>query len=291
LSEKDKKIAAEKFLEWYDRLPWKPAGLEVKQYDRMNATKIDNRLYPLLDKISQRWINQDWYYIPTPIARGYMFYVSKTAADRRNISRATDDRDSWTVSSYFAEKGNFRENVYDPEARAYYSALLIRDLIPANISNVPIEEIINFLEDRNDLKAEFRDEIVEFSKELSQCDNEDYVDELISTYGEEIKNKKRELKKSAGFWNSANRSFLFSIGIPISSLVLKAHANPVDPFQMQDLIVGTLSVVAAYSNYRDLKKKTRGNSYYSYLIDMDQRLVGTKNYPNYSHIFKEFIND
>ncbi len=292
LDERDKENAAKKFMEFYERLPLKPAGLEIRQHHRINVGKIDDRLYPLLGEIAQKWYNEDWYYVPEPIARGYMFYLSKIAADRRNISRATDNRDSWTVSPYFVEKGNFSENVYDSDAKTYYSTLLIDDLIPANISEVPIGEIITFLEDRSDLKAELRLELFEFGAELSRCDSEDFTKEVIEAHKGEIENKKTDLKKSAGFWNSTNLFFLFSVGLPISNSVYKAFADPADPFSIYNISSSCfIGAVAAYSNYRIAKKKERGNSYLSYLIDMDKQFVGTKRYPNYSYLMNEFIND
>jgi hypothetical protein len=291
VDDKDKKIAEKKFNEFYEDLSFIPAGLEMRPYHRVHTDKIDNRLYPKLEKIAQKWYNENWLYPPAHVAKGYMFCLSKIVADRRNVSRATDDNDAWTISPYFAENGDFGEDLYNPDAKSYYSALLIKDIFPANISEVSIEEIIKFLDEKRDLKAELRNEIFGFVSDLSECESVDFINETIADYKGEIESAKQELMKSAGFWNKDGLSFLLSIGIPLSNSVYKALANPSDPFSINDVGIGVITAIAAYLSNKYRRSSDRGNSYYSYLIDMDQRLVGTNKYPDYSYAFNEFIND
>lgn len=75
----------------------------------------------------------------------------------------------------FLEDGNFGENVYDEDARWFYSSLFINDLFPADISNVPIEDIIHFIEERKELKIEFRNNIFEFVNELAKYESEGFT--------------------------------------------------------------------------------------------------------------------
>lgn len=291
VDDKDKKIAEKKFNEFYESLPFIPAGLEMRPYHRIHTEKIDDRLYPKLEKIAQKWYNEKWSYPPAHVAKGYMFCLSKIVADRRNISRATDDSDAWTISPYFTEKGDFGEDLCNPGAKTYYSALLIKDIFPANISEVSIEEIIKFLDERMDLKAELRNEIFGFVSDLSKCESEDFINETIEDYKSKIESIKQELVKSTEFWNKDNLYFLLSIGLPLSNYVFEALAHPANPFSINDVCIGSITAIAAYLSNKYRKNSNRGNSYYSYLIDMDQRLVGTKKYPDYSYAFNEFIND
>lgn len=221
-----------------------------------------------------------------------MFYLSKVVAERRNLNRGTDDRDSWAIDPFFLEDGNFGENVYDEDARWFYSSLFINDLFPADISNVPIEDIIHFIEERKELKIEFRNNIFEFVNELAKYESEGFTKAKIEGFIEDIETSKKDLKKAMEFQNvRGNLSNLFTVGLPISLSVYSAINNPCDPFSIHKLIGSiSLAAIASYLNHAPVKKE-RENYHISYLIDIDKKLVGKKAYPNYPYLFDQFIND
>lgn len=55
LESQDVSITGEKFLRFCDQLPFIPAGLDVKDYHRIHPDKIDKRLYPSLENISNKF--------------------------------------------------------------------------------------------------------------------------------------------------------------------------------------------------------------------------------------------
>lgn len=290
LESEDKSKTADEFITFYDNLEFIPAGLEPTE--GLHPEKIDERLYPLLEKIAQKLFNDNMLLIPKPVVRGYMFYLSKVVAERRNLNRGTDDRDSWAIDPYFAEDANFGEYTYDRDAKWFYSSLFIYDLFPADISNVPIEDIIHFIEERKELKVEFRNKIFEFVNELAKYESEGFTKAKIEGFIEDIETSKKSLKKAIEFQNvRSNISNLFSVGLPISLAVYNTIKNQSDPFSIYTLL-GSISIgaIASYLKYAPVKKE-RENYHLSYLIDMDRELVGKKVYPNYPYLFDQFIND
>lgn len=292
LEQEDVTKTGNQFLQFCDSLPFIPAGLEGVDYDRIHPDKIDKRLYPSLEKIAHKFERDGWLRLSTELARGYMFYLSKTVAERRNLARATDDRDSWIISPYFVEEGNFDEFIYNRDADGFYSSLIIEDLVPANISEVPIASIIQFVDERKELKSIFRKKLYAFTEGLAECQSEEFARTLIEDYKAEIEESKRELKESIDFLKSAGLNALFTMGIPVSLTAFRAIAVLGDPFSLHSISSSVIiGAVAAYSDYSKVKKQQRANSYASYLIDMDKRLIEQKKYPNYTSIFDEFIND
>lgn len=292
LEKDDVTKTGDQFLKFRDSLPFIPAGLVGEDYDRIHPDKIDKRLYPSLENIAHEFENDGFLLLSKPLARGYMFYLSKIVAERRNLVRATDNRDSWIVSPYFVEEGNFDEFVYNREAQGFYSSLIIEDLVPANISEIPISSIIKFVDKRKEVKSIFRKKIYDFTEGLAECQSKEFAMTLIEDSKKEIEDSKRELKKSMDFLNSDGRTALFTMGIPVSLTAFGAFAVSGDPFSLYNIFSSVLiGAVAAYSDYSKVKKQQRANSYASYLIDMDKRLIGQRRYPNYTSIFNEFIND
>lgn len=289
LEKKDLSKTADQFLKFCDKLPFIPAGLE-KKTEKIHIDKIDKRLYPELEKISNKF-DDEFLFLSKGLARGYMFYLSKIVAERRNLVRATDNRDSWTISPYFIEEGNFGEDIYNMGAEGFYSSLIIKDLFPANISEINITSIIKFVDEQKELKSNFRKKLYEFTESLADCQSEEFARTLIDKFENEIETSKKELKDGMDFFNVDTQTSLFTMGVPVSLTAFGAFAVSGNPFSLYNIFGSILiGAVAAYSDYSKVKKQ-RTSSYASYLIDMDKELIGKKKYPDYSYIFNEFVND
>lgn len=116
----DVQQTGDEFIELCESLPFVPAGLEPGDEDRIHPDKIDNRLYPSLDRIANNFLHDGWLRLSKELARGYMFYLAKTVARRRNLVRGTNDSDSWSIAPYFTEGANFDEFVMNQDAEGFY---------------------------------------------------------------------------------------------------------------------------------------------------------------------------
>ena len=291
LDQEDVSSAGDNFLKFINKRSFLPSGLESTGEYLIHEDKIDEMLYPQLDSISQKYDNH-WFKFSKELARGYMFYLSDIVAKRRNLIRSTDDHNSWVVMPYFSEDGNFSDNTYDVEASGFYSSLIINDLIPANLSEVPVSKIIEFVERRKDLKREFRKSLNEFTNQFSKCDSPDFTKQLVRDYEKEIQYLKNDLRKSMDFCNKDDISAALTMGLPVSLGAFSAFAVDGDPFNIYKVFGSVLiGAVAAYSDYNKTKRQQQRNPIATYLIDMDKDLIGKAKYPNYQYLFDQFIND
>lgn len=149
------------FHKFMAQIPFRPHGLESNSTSLLHPEKVDATLYPLLDKYAISEKNGGWIELPHQIVRGYMFFLSQHVAKRRKLERATDTPEAFSISSYFSEKANFHEMFMDENAPGFYASLIFEDLIPSNISDIPISEIIKISEKTKDERAIFREKLIE----------------------------------------------------------------------------------------------------------------------------------
>ena len=290
LEGKDLSKTADVFKKFCDDLPFIPAGLSG--YDRIHPDKVDARLYPFLESISHKFDDNGWLHLSKPLARGYMFYLSKVVAERRNLARATDDLDSWAIAPYFSEEGKFDENVFRDDAEGYYSYLILEDFIPSDLNNVPITKIIDFIDDNKKLKAKFRDKISEFARSLSKCESTDFALQLVEDYKFDLEESKRDLTNSLSLINSGKLNTLFTMGIPVSMTVFGALGLNGNPYSFENIFESILfGALASYSEYSVRAKKIKANSSATYLINMDSQLGNLSKIAQCSSALDEFIND
>lgn len=292
LTETDIKRTGEEFSDIYNNLQFTPAGLEPDDYDRIHPDKIDQRLYPFLNSISDNFLKDGWLHLPREVARGYMFYLSKTVAQRRNLVRGTNDSDSWSIAPFFTEDLNFDEFAYSNGAEGYYCSLFLEDLIPANIGEVASSTLINFVSERRSLKESLRLKLNTLNEKIAAVVDKEQVYSEVQDFLTEVEKEKKELKRSMDFQSSSNaRSSIFSIGIPVGLTALGALGLMGDPFSLTKISSSiSLAGLAAYSDYKKTLATQRDSSYVSYLLEVDK--LPTFSYANrLARNFEEFLND
>ena len=145
LQDNDLEDAYDKYQVFLEQLEFIPDGLHNDDGTiKVHKDKISSRLYPLMESIAKEF-DGEWFKLPQEAARGYMLYLSQTVAKNRQFSLATDNSDSWVMSAYIGEEGNFSELVYNMDASGQYASVELLDLIPANVNNLSIKEIIKHL--------------------------------------------------------------------------------------------------------------------------------------------------
>lgn len=291
LDESDVKQTGDEFIELCDSLPFIPAGLEPGDEDRIHPDKIDKRLYPSLEKIADNFLHHGWLHLSKELARGYMFYLAKTVAQRRNLVRGTDDSDCWSIAPYFTEQANFDDFMCNEEAEGFYCSLFLEDLIPKNIGGVPAKEIITFVEQRKDLKEQLRIKLDTLFAKLSLIDNKEQAYIEVNDFLAQVDYDKKELRKSMGFWKSGIPSSLFAVGVPTTLTALGALGLSGDAFTAKKIASSILiGAVASYTDYNKTVKHNRDSSYVSYLLQVDKLVRPDLPYRLMRNL-EEFIND
>ena len=286
----DFQTIAKEFTSFLSRLPFLPAGLDAFQTDRLHKDKIDSQLYPVLERLATRIDPDGFLDLPEGVSRGYMMHLAKSVAGRRNLATATDSRHAWTISPYYHDNGNYDENVCNPEAQAFYTSMVFRDLVPANLMTVDMKDVVEFVEKRRDERENLRNSLNDFVEQLAACDSPDHVRSLCEVFVRRIEQAKQEFRRSMGFLNRDDRHALLTVGMPVAATVFGALG--VDPFSFTKLAGSvSLGAVAAYADYKKVKFRHRKESDMSYLVDIDDDLIARNTIPNYERIFEEFIND
>ncbi len=291
LDETDVQKTGTEFMELYENLPFVPDGLEVGDEDRIHPEKIDKRLYPSLERIADNFLHDGWLLLPRELARGYMFYLAKTVAQRRNLVRGTDDSDSWSIAPFFTEEANFDDFVCNEQAEGFYCSLFLQDLVPQDIGNVSAKKIIQFVERRKDLKYQLRIKLDLLCQKLTTIESKEHAMLEVNDFLQQVEQDKAELRNSMDFWKSGRGSSLFAVGVPTTLTAIGALGLSGEPFSAHKIASSILiGAVASYSNFSKIKRQDRDSSYASYLIQVD-KLVKPNTPYRLMRNFEEFLND
>ncbi len=291
--EEDIRAAGTQFLTFCNSLRSIPAGLHVPKhgFGYFRPGRIDERLYPSFNRISKEFHHDGWIRISTALADGYMYYLSKIVAQRRALVRGTDDRQSWSVSPYYVEEANFDDTLRRENAEGYYSALLLDGLLPANIADVPMMDLIRFVIQRREERSAFRNALRELIRDLSL--SESYFD--AAGLGEALQDFEREklnLKRSTTIWNPNVASLIFSVGVPVSHNATKSLPDAGNPFDLHRIAPSLfIGAIAAYTDYARTRRLSRDRSFVSFLLEIDRSFQPqVPPHAKYFANLNEFIN-
>jgi len=292
LEDDDLKGVTDSFTDFMDSLPFTPAGLEESEAAFVHPEKIDASLYPILDAYTRGYTEEGWLELPSEVARGYMYFLAQVVAERRLLERGTNDPYIFAIGAYFSELANFDEYIYNEEAAGYYSSLIMNDIIPRDLTSVPMRSVITAINKSKDEKTEFRKELLRFSEQLHRCESVDHARTIFTDYKNDLMRAKGDLRASQGFLNKGAIGSLFAMGTPTSLTAFGAIAAVAEPFSLTTLSSSMLiGAVASYVDY----KRTSSSAYNpvggSYLISLDKRFSGTNQYPAFDKHLEEFIND
>lgn len=294
VDDREKSNAAHRFLDFYakrndpnKRLVW-PAGFSTETFTRINPEKIDAKLLPLFEQLSRRMTADGFMEIPHEHAGGYMFHLANSVAKERSLNLITESSDYWAVGTFFAQNGNFGENVYDDQSNAYLANLAIDDLLPNDLNGISIDTILRFNEEATEQRQAFQKELASLQNEISKCNNKQHARHIVGDFIKRFEKAKDEYKKSLGFFRKIDLYSIFSVGVPVTASILAMpHAVGFDPYSPLQLGVGTLIGAVSSLATRELTKKEKTVA--SYLVD-SERLTRTPNWLLHRK-FEEFIND
>lgn len=294
VDEQEKSKAAHGFLDFYDKrndyrnkLTW-PAGFSTETFTRINPDKIDAKLLPLFEQLSRRMSVDGFLEVPHEHAGGYMFYLANSVAKARSMDLITDSSDYWAVGTFFAQNGNFGENVYDEGSNAYLANLAIDDLLPSDLSNVAIDVVLRFSEDTIEQRNNFQKELVSLREEISRCNNKQHARYIVGDFIKRFERAKSDYRESLSFFRKSDLCSIFSVGLPVTAAILALPlAAGADPYTPLRLGVGALIGAVSSLATRELTKKEKTVA--SYLVD-SERLTKTPSWLLHRK-FEEFIND
>ncbi|MCD4784880.1 MAG: DUF6236 family protein [Candidatus Eremiobacteraeota bacterium] len=248
---------------------WKAASLHFagEKHIDIHLSKISkdvgNLFKELGYKTSDYWVN-----LPERIASNYMLYLATVISEKNKLSLLTDKLAPWTATNYFIYDGQFDEfsldinSVSESNNPLYFFTFVLHELIPANISDIPISSILEFRKRRQDEMAQLRNAISVVYNSLQEIQDRGVLTDRINDSISDVRKAVDEYKKSADLLKARGWKGSLLMGLPASVglATLFGGSNP------QLIILGAagFAINAVYSFYntkRELRELARKNPY------------------------------
>jgi hypothetical protein len=282
------KKTSEEFLLKKDE--WDAAALlsnydEDEQFERIHQDKTDYAVRELFKKLGYQE-TEEWLYVPTELASNYMLFLAKEIAKKNQLQLITNTWAPWTATTYFNMNGNIDESItpYDLESKYFTDpfslySLILNEITPLNISEIPSHKIIQFREKRKDEIKNFRHTILELYNELQILDDpfvrEDKIKDKIKEFQIAQKNYQdsADIIKAKGWFGVSFMGFpapialgkLFSIpyastvalattGLAIGGLFnIKNTKHELQKLQKENPISALVEMKKSFKNYSSLR--------------------------------------
>ena len=170
----------------------------------IHNAKTDEQVKQLFNSLGYGELDSDWFNAPTELASHYMLYLANSIAKRNQLNLITDEWAPWTATSYYNLNGCFddyvplyeQNNEYSDDPFALFS-LMVGEITPINIAEIPSGEIIKFREARSDEISRFRNAIYDFYCELQKLEDPVIRQDAIRAKIKELIKAKEDYQRSA----------------------------------------------------------------------------------------------
>lgn len=303
------KDASEKFLDKAHE--WRAAALNHKDEDeqlitRLHTEKTDERVRELFRESGFKEDN-NWMYVPTAIASNFMLFMANEIASKNDLSLITADWGAWTGLSYFSINGqvnDFITTIGKDDIGAEDSdnfglfGLLIKELIPLNISEIPSEKIVEFRQKRKDEINQFRNCIQDLRNELISVESSEIRIDIIENKAKALAEAQKQYRDSADIIKAKNWFGVSLMGFPaplIFGQLFSIPSTSTVTLAATGLALGGLfNIHNTKEDIRKLKEKSPA----SFLVELRKsfesytsaRGGGDMNFHAYN-CMEEYIND
>lgn len=201
--------ASENFLN--DKSSWNAAAFVCNDEEqveetlsRIHSAKMDEQVKSLFNSLGYNKMKDEWLHVPTELASHFMLYLANEIAKRNQLNLVTNNWAPWTATSYYNLDGYFDEyvtlyeqnNKYSDDPFALFS-LIIGEITPINISEIPCEDILQFRIKRKDEIKRFREKIYDLYIELQVLEDPVVREDVINSKIRELIKAKEDYQKCA----------------------------------------------------------------------------------------------
>lgn len=187
---------------------WSAAALtaseaEEKEIAKLHTDKTDKKVKQLFKSLGYKETNK-WLHIPTELASNYMLFLATEIGKRNQLNLITNEWAPWTATSYFNLNGGVdkvimpygegKDIIDDPFA---LFCLILSEITPMNIHEIPADKIVNFRLKRKDEISRFRTAVSDLYDELRKLEDPKVRYDFISTKIDDLKKAKADYQKSA----------------------------------------------------------------------------------------------
>lgn len=273
---------------------------------RIHNTKTDEKVKKLFNSLGYGEMDSNWFNVPTELASHFMLYLANNIAKKNQFNLITDTWAPWTATSYYNLDGCFddyvplyeQDNEYSDDPFALYS-LMVGEITPINIKEIPGEEIIKFREARKDEIRRFREAIYNFYCELQKLEDPIVRQDAINAKIKELIKAKEDYQRSADIIKAKGWFGVTFMGVsaPVTlGNLFNIPAASIITLGITSLALGGIfNIKATEEQLQELQKKSpisalvsMSNSFKRY--DRRQKREVGMNYLAYD-CMEEFVND
>ena len=305
--------ASEEFANFMEANQHKAAALTLvdsdeTEYIRIHSSKMDVKLIKeIFYKVKPIDENANWLYANPNTANFYMTFLANHIAECNDLSLYTRNQELWTTSTYFLYDGNLQESYFpgevyvEPSTEALIS-IMLPDIFPQNLIDVPPEDILKFREKRKDERAQFMIAIENFRNAIKKADAPEILQEIMYDEKKKVDQAITDFKKSMDILKVVRFGGVLTTALTIATDALGYLDKIPDLYKG---IVGSSGVWAGILTGLIEKQKPHSNNPYTYLAHInsnfslfpDSRKIfaGKPFWESYNYTlyrgFEEFIND
>jgi len=299
LTQDDLEQTAKAFIDFTESIPFKPSGFSSSTYDvRLHSEKIDSRIIDYFKERSHGFLQNGFLRIDRDIANGYMFFLASTIARRRNIQKATDDIDMYSAMTYFDYDGQFDEDISSSLREEGVLNIIVENLIPADISTLPMSTIIDISNASKKSKIDFREKLSKTAIEMTKIEEPEFMKELLNDFKSDMLMVNVEKRKALSeFIKETAISYLY-LGLPVcvASVIQTFFKNPSEFISTNAISQGLM--LSGVSTLADSGKRFRASwneKKNNYLLQIRNHMFSEKGAKlrcvNIHGLLNEYIND
>lgn len=138
---------------------WDASALDINSeeeeaLDRLHVCKTDEAVRRMFNDLGFKR-DEEWIDVPTQMASNYMLYLATVISEKNDLTLLTDKFPSWTAANYFMNDGNLPDHfnfhdIYGSKDAVSLYSLILQELCPVNIADIPSKKIILFRRKRKD---------------------------------------------------------------------------------------------------------------------------------------------
>jgi hypothetical protein len=289
LEDADRDLAYREFSRMIAMAPFLADGFSERGEVAVHTGKIDERLQPLLEDVSVL-LKGDWYEMPKGLAWGYMLALARKTAQRRGMCVATDNPDAWTAAAYLDAGGNMDESLMNDDDEERYCHVLINDLLPLNLTSVPMDAIVHVRDKHDDERRALRNEIARVMTSLTRCESAEYARHLQANAMKALEKRKESYRRGMKSYvgDFINASLIVGVPTTLTALSTFGMSDPNDLKAIGSaLLIGSVAALADSGRARSARRVDQIGSYLVE-VESESRVVRI---PHFPRLMNEFVND
>lgn len=205
-----------------------------------------------------------WIKIDNDLGNKYMSFLAKSISKAKSIPIVTDK------TEYYITDDLFTQNRYKHLFEEKIGCLLIDVVLPKNINDVTMDQLINIKAKYNDQRMRFLNQINDLSSHLPTIDNKSTLEDALHHHSKSLAYDTRELKKIYELNGIDTVMKPLSISLPTSIVSLSNYI----PIEFNTFGVGAGLLFGVISYFNELEKthlKTQENPM-AYLLSIHSEL-------------------